>query len=72
MQPTTFRAWRHERKFSQEAAARSLGVTLRTVQYWEAGEVPIPESAQILMQAIAQTGMVFTAFEAAKHQTRAR
>lgn len=49
-----FKAWRHRVSLTQEQAARSIGVTLRTVQHWEAGTVDVPEYALRLMTAIAE------------------
>lgn len=68
MDDATFKAWRGDREWSQEKAARNLGVTLRTVQYWEAGEVPIPETVQRLMRAMAEHEKVFEPYVADRKQ----
>ncbi len=70
MDSKVFRAWRTERQWSQEKTARNLGVTLRTVQYWEAGEVPIPESVQRLVAAMDETGKVFDPYQPAAKKVR--
>lgn len=39
---------------TQDALARALGVSRRTVVYWEAGAVPIPELAARVMRLSAR------------------
>lgn len=53
MRNTSFRRWRDKLDLTQEQAARVLGVTLRTVQHWEAGrELGYP--VRLAMAAVAE------------------
>lgn len=63
MDHEAFKAWRLARDWSQELTSRNLGVTLRTVQYWESGTVPIPETVQRLVAAMTEHDQVFVPYE---------
>lgn len=57
---TSFARWREKMDLTQEASARRLGVTLRTIQYWESGktsdgrESAPPESVRLAMAALVK------------------
>lgn len=63
MTPADFVAWRHRlprRKnapVSQSEAGRLLGVSLRQVQAYEAGEKPVPVTVALACEAIATRAM---------------
>lgn len=46
-----FRDWREGHGYTQDEAARRIGVSRRTVQYWEAGTVPVPATVAKLLHA---------------------
>jgi DNA-binding transcriptional regulator YiaG len=48
--------WRKACDFTQSEAARVLGITLRNLQYYEAGTYEPPESVRRLMTAIYEVG----------------
>ena len=58
MSKTSFARWRSEIGWTQEASARRLDVTLRTIQYWEAGktsagdEIAPPGGMRLAMAAL--------------------
>jgi transcriptional regulator with XRE-family HTH domain len=61
MTPLTFAAWRRHMGLSQKAAAEALGVSLRMVCYYEAGNrtdgaprpVAVPRSIELACAALA-------------------
>lgn len=58
MKPQQFKAWRKAMGYNQTKAARRLGLTLRTVQYYEKGErkgktVDIPKSVSLACYALS-------------------
>jgi DNA-binding XRE family transcriptional regulator len=56
MSPAEFQSAREFLGLSQDWLARHLGVTLRTVQHWEAGRHPVPPGVRREMEALeAQT-----------------
>ena len=48
MTPQQLKAWRASRDITQSQAATLLGVSLRTLQYWEGGR-QIPKTAKLLI-----------------------
>lgn len=42
-----FKAWRKAHRFTQAQAADALGLSLRTVKYYEKGEQPIPKTVKL-------------------------
>ena len=58
MKPKEFKRWRKILGLSQTVAAKKLGLTLRTVQYYEKGErrgkrVDIPKTVELACFAIS-------------------
>lgn len=58
MTPEEFKTWRKAMGLNQTRAARRLGLTLRTVQYYEKGErkgkkVSIPKSVSLACYALS-------------------
>jgi transcriptional regulator with XRE-family HTH domain len=51
MTPYELREWRKALDFTQEGAARALGVSLRGYAKWEAGTAPIGERVNLAAQA---------------------
>src|SRR6516164_8102164 len=47
MTPQELKEWRKDLDFTQERAARALGVTLRGYAKWEAGSAPIAERVDL-------------------------
>lgn len=52
MTPTDFRAWRKSLHLSQAAAAIALGLGKRTVEKYEAGELPVPKPVRLACAAL--------------------
>lgn len=48
-----FRAWMAAGGYSIATAARALGLSPRTVAYYRAGEVPIPEPVSKLCEVLS-------------------
>ena len=53
MTPTELRWLRQRIRRTQSSLAKRLGVSLRTVQLWEAGERPIPAATGELLEIVA-------------------
>lgn len=58
MKPKEFKRWRKAQGLSQTKAAKKLGLTLRTVQYYEKGErhgkpIGIPKTVELACFAIS-------------------
>ena len=53
MTPDDFRAWRQRLGLSQSRAAEALGMKIRQIQKYEAGEAAIPRSISLACKAIA-------------------
>jgi len=47
-----FRERREFLGYTQNEFAKKLGLSLRTIQYYESGEVPINRTVELLLQAI--------------------
>lgn len=47
MSAALFRAWRGRHNLSQNQAARTLGLSLRMIKYYESGEKPIPKTIRL-------------------------
>jgi DNA-binding XRE family transcriptional regulator len=52
MTAEAFRRWRERRAFTLDAAARALGISRRTVAYYEKGERPIPRVVALATRAL--------------------
>jgi DNA-binding transcriptional regulator YiaG len=52
--PTEFRAARHTLGLTQAAMAEALEVTLRAVQWWEAGDREVPGPARVALRLMLQ------------------
>jgi transcriptional regulator with XRE-family HTH domain len=48
----TFRERREFLGYSQRAFAERLGLSERTIRYYESGEVPINRTVELLLQAV--------------------
>ena len=53
MTPAAVVAWRKHLKLTQTDVAQLLGVDIRTVQRWEAGDTRVSQMAQNLMDKIS-------------------
>ena len=53
MTPAAFRAWRKSLAITQTEAAILLGVSLRTIQEWEAGRTVAPKIAALACAAVS-------------------
>lgn len=53
MTPQQFRERRQELGYTQEQLAQELGVTVRAVAKWEAGNAPIDRRTQLAMRYLA-------------------
>lgn len=59
MTPKAFHRWRKSLKLSQKAAAESLGLKTRAIQYYEKGErngkkVKVPKTVRLACYALHQ------------------
>jgi DNA-binding XRE family transcriptional regulator len=54
MNPRAFKVWRRRLGYTQERAAKALGVTRRVVAGWETNETPIPHMVTLATWAIEQ------------------
>ena len=52
MTPTEIRETRNRKGWSQQALADALGVSVRTVKFWESGERNMSKTAQILLDML--------------------
>jgi transcriptional regulator with XRE-family HTH domain len=52
MTPSDFKTRRQFLGYTQTEFAQRLGLSLRTVQYYESGEVPINRTVELLLDAI--------------------
>ena len=52
MTPEMFRNDREKLGYSIEKWADRLGLSIRTIYYYESGEVPIPRTVQLLINSI--------------------
>ena len=53
MTKTSFQAWRKHLNLTVTQAAMALGVSTRTINYWESGKTPIPLMAALACGALA-------------------
>jgi len=53
MTPATLRGWRKSLAITQTEAAIRLGVSLRTIQEWEAGRTAAPKIAALACAAVS-------------------
>jgi len=53
MTPATLRRWRKSLAITQAEAAIRLGVSLRTIQEWEAGRTTAPKIAALACAAVS-------------------
>ncbi|MCB7127966.1 MAG: helix-turn-helix transcriptional regulator [Candidatus Brocadiales bacterium] len=56
MTPDELRAWRAERNLSQRALAERIGWHWRTIQEYEAGNMPIPRKFELAMIGLNHEG----------------
>ena len=52
LSPEAFRQWRERNAYTLEAAARALGVSRRTVAYYEQGAKPVPRVVALAARAL--------------------
>jgi DNA-binding XRE family transcriptional regulator len=52
MSPDAFRRWRERKAYTLDAAAHALGVSRRTVAYYEQGARPIPRVVALATRAL--------------------
>jgi DNA-binding transcriptional regulator YiaG len=52
MSADAFRRWREGRNFTQDAAARALGVSRRMLAYWEQGDRPVPRTVALATRGL--------------------
>jgi len=52
MTAAAFKAWRERKAYTLDSAARALGLSRRTVAYYEQGEKPIPRVVALAAQAL--------------------
>lgn len=53
MTADAFRAWRLQKAYTLDGAARALGLSRRTVAHYESGEKPIPRTVALATRALA-------------------
>lgn len=53
MTAAILKSWRLRLGLSQKAAAEALGVSLRMLQYYESGDMPIPKTVALACAAVA-------------------
>lgn len=53
MTADAFRAWRLRKAYTLDGAAKALGLSRRTVVYYEGGEKPIPRTVALAARALA-------------------
>ena len=53
LSPEAFRQWRERNAYTLEAAARALGVSRRTVAYYEQGAKPVPRVVALAARALS-------------------
>ncbi len=56
MSPEAFRRWRERKAYTLEKAARELGLSRRTIAYYEQGSKPIPRVVALATRALEQAG----------------
>ena len=47
-----FRAWRERKAYTLDGAARALGLSRRTIAYYERGEKPVPRTVALAARAL--------------------
>lgn len=52
MKPDEFREMRKSLGYSQQGMAQRLGLSERTVRYYESGDVPVSRTVELLLQAV--------------------
>ncbi|MEI6399099.1 MAG: helix-turn-helix transcriptional regulator [Pseudomonadota bacterium] len=52
MAPEAFRLWREKKAYTLDSAARALGLSRRTVAYYEQGDKPIPRVVALATKAL--------------------
>jgi DNA-binding XRE family transcriptional regulator len=52
MTPDAFRHWRERKAYTLDEAARALGLSRRTVAYYEKGDRPIPRVVALATRAL--------------------
>jgi DNA-binding XRE family transcriptional regulator len=52
MSPQDFRKWRERQAYTLDAAAKALGLSRRSVAYYEEGEKPIPRVVALATKAL--------------------
>jgi len=55
MSAEAFKLWRERKAYTQEAAARALGLSRRTLAYYEHGMKPIPRVVALATRALELT-----------------
>ena len=56
--PDALKDWRAQYRFTQAAAARALGRTLRTFQNWEQGRLPRADTQAVILARLQTFGGV--------------
>ncbi len=65
------RAWRESMGYSQQRASEALGLALRTVQRYEADDLPLSRHMALACGYLALAGLVSRWIEGAKHDAGA-